>query len=207
MARADSNITATAPAASRRDFFSTATGLVAGGVALAAAVNVTAIAAAPQDDSELLRLEAEALQANAAATSYDDEIQRLYDIWHREWLWLEEEREAGRTDLTSDQIWEVVSESPQGKEHSRLGNLQDHQLERLDKLVTRIWQTPALTEEGRRAKVSVLLDCIMHNHWKEPDRRAGYDVDMARKLLFEFVGGEPAQRLRDRFSGLETASA
>ena len=31
------------------------------------------------------------------------------------------------------------------------------------------------------------------------DKDADYDVEMARKLLIEFIGGEPGEMLRDQF--------
>ncbi len=61
-----------------------------------------------------------------------------------------------------------------------------------------MWQTPAHTAEGRRAKVAVLFGCILGDEWQETDKRADWHVRQARNLLFEFVGGEPAERLRNQ---------
>jgi hypothetical protein len=60
-----------------------------------------------------------------------------------------------------------------------------------------MWTTPARTPEGRRAKVLVLLGCIMPGDWREVE--ADWGVKEARDLLIEFVGGEPAEQLRDQF--------
>jgi hypothetical protein len=36
--------------------------------------------------------------------------------------------------------------------------------------------------------------------WCEHDKAANWDIRMARDLLLEFVGGEPAKQLREQFS-------
>ena len=40
----------------------------------------------------------------------------------------------------------------------------------------------------------------MPSGWCEIDREADYEIEQARKLLFEFVGGEPGQELREQFA-------
>jgi hypothetical protein len=60
-----------------------------------------------------------------------------------------------------------------------------------------MWAIPARTPEGRRAKVLVLLGTIMPRDWREIE--ADWGVKEGRDLLIEFVGGEPAQQLRDQF--------
>jgi hypothetical protein len=46
----------------------------------------------------------------------------------------------------------------------------------------------------------VLLACVMGSEWTETDKDADYDIEMARKLLIEFIGGEPGEMLRDQFT-------
>jgi hypothetical protein len=36
--------------------------------------------------------------------------------------------------------------------------------------------------------------------WRENDRDADFPIKEARELMFELVGGEPAQQLRDQFA-------
>jgi hypothetical protein len=63
-----------------------------------------------------------------------------------------------------------------------------------------MWQIKAQTPEGRRAKVIVLLDYVMEeDEWRRVFD-CDFDVTRARDLLIEFVGGEPAERLRDQFA-------
>ena len=65
----------------------------------------------------------------------------------------------------------------------------------------------AHTPEGRRAKVEVLLTCIMPSDWRKSDDDADYEIEEARKLLIEFVGGEPGKRLQDQFAAEPIAAA
>jgi len=69
----------------------------------------------------------------------------------------------------------------------------------MDALIKQMWQTPARTAEGRRAKAAVLLFCMMGSDWQETDEGADWAVRHARSLLIEFVGGEPGERLREQF--------
>jgi hypothetical protein len=70
----------------------------------------------------------------------------------------------------------------------------------MDKLTKKMWATPAHTPEGRRAKLEVLLATIMPVGWRENDDDADYDIERARDLMFEFVGGKQAAQLRDQFA-------
>jgi hypothetical protein len=70
----------------------------------------------------------------------------------------------------------------------------------MDALIKQMFAIPAHTADGRRAKATVLLTCIMGSEWTETDKDADYDVEMARKLLIEFIGGEPGEMLRDQFT-------
>lgn len=65
----------------------------------------------------------------------------------------------------------------------------------------------AHTPDGRRAKVEVLLTCIMPSDWRESDDDADYEIEQARKLLIEFVGGEPGKQLQDQFATGSIAAA
>jgi hypothetical protein len=70
----------------------------------------------------------------------------------------------------------------------------------MDKLIKEMWPIPATTISGRRAKVEVLLVCILGDKWRVNDDEADYDIHMARRLLIEFVGGQPADILADQFA-------
>jgi hypothetical protein len=57
---------------------------------------------------------------------------------------------------------------------------------------------PALTPEGRRAKVLVAHN-LLPSDWRVAGN-ADCGIHETRQLLIEFVGGEPAEQLRDQFA-------
>ena len=156
MAQADSNNSIP----SRRRFLTVA--------AAASAVSATALAAAampvqqtPLDDSALLKLEEQIFEQHNLAMAHNDEIRRLSEIWGAESNRLYEEalsREVqAATYLTPDERWAVVTEMTECKEHDRLCGLQEIHVLKMEALVKQMWAIPALTPEGRRAKVLVAL--------------------------------------------------
>jgi len=40
----------------------------------------------------------------------------------------------------------------------------------------------------------------MTDDWREHDRELDWDIQMARDLMIEFIGGEPAEQLREQFA-------
>jgi hypothetical protein len=89
---------------------------------------------------------------------------------------------------------------PESKEHTRLVELQNLFYERMDALVKAMFATPGHTAEGRRAKATVLLGVIMGCDWQGVDAETDYPELMARRLLIEFIGGEPGEMLRGQFT-------
>ncbi len=83
-------------------------------------------------------------------------------------------------------------------EHERLERLQEAHFVKMSAIVKQMWATPALTPEGRRAKVFVALRMLPGN-WRELDEKADYGILETRQLLIEFIGGEPGAQLRDQF--------
>jgi hypothetical protein len=178
---------------------------------VASAVSATALAAAALpvhpactaslDDSELVKLEGLIFEQYEGACAFDDEILRLSEIWttesHR--LYQEAFSQAG-TYLTPKERWALVTDMPESREHSRLCRLQAPFYERMDALVKQMFATPAHTAEGRRAKVTVLLGCILGDDWRHVDAETDYPELMARKLLIELIGGEPGEMLRGQFA-------
>lgn len=77
--------------------------------------------------------------------------------------------------------------------------LQDPFYERMDALVKQMFAMPAHTAEGRRAKATVLLGCVLGDDWRRVDGETEYPERMARTMLIDFVGGEPGEMLRDQF--------
>ena len=69
----------------------------------------------------------------------------------------------------------------------------------MDAMVRKMWAIPALTPEGRRAKVLVALR-LLPDHWREVDDNADWAILQTRQLLIEFIGGEPGEQMRDQFS-------
>jgi len=182
----------------RRGFL---TSLAAGASVAAVAVIPKAIAA-PLYDSALLELEEKIFEQHAAAREYDDEIHRLGAIVQSEGKRLYDEALAeevrqGRY-LSPQERWDRVCVMPESQECDRLCELQSVHLLKMEGMVRTMWATPACTAEGRRAKVLVLLGCIMPVDWREIE--ADWGVKEARDLLIEFVGGEPAEQLRDQFA-------
>jgi hypothetical protein len=170
----------------------------------ALAAGSKATASMQPDDSALLKLEEQILEQYEAAHARDDEIYRVFEIWSDEVKRLDREAIVdllqGRSALTRNERWELVKAMPESKEHSRLVGLGEPFFTRMDALIKQMFAIPAHTADGRRAKAAVLLTCIMPSEWSETDKDADYDIEMARKLLIEFVGGEPAKMLRDQFA-------
>jgi hypothetical protein len=146
------------------------------------------------DDSTLLELEEQFFEQHELATSYNGEIIRLSEIWHAESDRLYREAQY----LTPEQRWAIVGDMPEAREHSRLGTLQEVHFAKMDALVKQMWAIPALTPEGRRAKVLVALR-MLPDDWRHVDERTDYGIRETRQLLIEFVGGEPGEQLRNQF--------
>ena len=94
----------------------------------------------------------------------------------------------------------VVTAMPEANEHTRVVALMRPHDEAIEETIKLMWATPAVTPEGKAAKVMVLLSSLMGDNWREHDGEAGVDVRYARDLMFELVGGEPVAQLRDQFS-------
>jgi hypothetical protein len=152
--------------------------------------------AVPDADAELLDLEEQIFAAYEAATAHDTEIARLNVILGDEAKRLYDECSY----LTQDERSDIVFAMPAAKEHDRLVSLADPHHDRMQELIEKMWAIPATTPEGRRAKFLVLLGCIMDSDWRQADEAAHWHIEMARKMIIEFIGGEPAKQLRDQFS-------
>lgn len=153
--------------------------------------------ASPLDDSALLKLEEQILEQHRLATAYDDEIIRLSNIWSDESRRIYAASLVGGSPLTPQERWDIVTAMPESIEHTRLCRLQDPFYAEMDALITKMVATPAHTADGRRAKVTVLLVCILGHEWMQADEQMDHPEQMARDLLIEFVGGEPGKVLRD----------
>jgi hypothetical protein len=194
--------TSQADATSRRRFLSQAAGVAAGCTVLAVATSQPIAAAsapaAQMNDSTLLKLEEQIFEQYEGAAQYDDEMYRLALIWHTESARRLEAAEGSC--LSQDERWKLATDMPECREHDRLAKLQDPFYERMDALVKEMFATPAHSAEGRRAKATVLLGCILGGNWRRTDDEMDYTEMMARRLLIEFVGGEPGEMLRDQFA-------
>ena len=186
---------------SRRRFLAVA---AASSAVSAGSLAVAAMPAAPQDDRKLLELEEQIFEQYNGACAFNDEIIRLSAIWpdKARQLYdeaLKKEWQAG-VYITADERWKRAMDTPECREHSRLCKLQEPFLARMDALIKQMYATPAHTAEGRHAKVMVLLGCILGEEWREHDDETDYPQLMGRRLLTEFVGGEPGEQLRDQFA-------
>jgi hypothetical protein len=180
----------------RRRFLSQAAGVAIGGAAVAAVA--TKAVALPLDDSALVKLEEQIFEQYEGAAQYDDEIDRLAMIWHAESKRRLEAAEGSC--LSQDERWKLATDMDACREHSRLAKLQDPFYARMDALVKQMFAIPAHTAEGRRAKATVLLGCILGDDWRRADEETEYPERMARSLLIEFIGGEPGEMLRGQFA-------
>jgi len=93
---------------------------------------------------------------------------------------------------------ERLDATPESQRYDYFDRLQDSHARRMEHLLEKMWAIPATTPEGREVKVWALLSCVLD--WREHDEVAQWDVKMARDLLFELVGGEPAKRMRNQFA-------
>jgi hypothetical protein len=173
MAKAARKTITCSPAdSSRRRFLTVA-------AAAASAVSATALAAAAMpvrqactiaDDSALVKLEELIFEQREGGAQYDDEIIRLQKIWTAEAKRLAVEVEAGRSTLTEDERWALALAMPEAKEYDRLAGLQKPFHDREDAYTEQMFATAARTPEGRRAKVLVLLSCVMGDRWCSVER-------------------------------------
>ena len=161
------NSTNTTGGVGRRAFLSVS----AGAAAAVAAVAVPKAVALPLDDSELVKLEEQIFEQYEGACAFNAEMDRLSEIWTDKSRQLYNEalsREAqGGVYLTPQERWALVTDMPECREHNRLDNLQRPFHDRMEALVKQMFAIPAHMAEGRRAKVSVLLGCILGDDWRQ----------------------------------------
>jgi len=184
---------------SRRRFLAVA---AASSAVSAGSLAVAAMPAAPQDDRKLLELEEQIFEQYNGACAFNDEILRLSKIWTDKRRQLYDEALSREADvhLTANERWVLFTDMPEYREHSRMCELQAPFYERMEALIKQMYATPAHTAEGRRAKFLVLLGVILGEDWQERDEETDYQQLMTRRLLIEFVGGEPGEQLRDQFA-------
>lgn len=182
----------------RRQFATWLAAATAGVGAAAVAAPVTTLAAAPHDDSPLLRLQEQILEAWEASHADDDDIQRLDNIRHDEYERLLQEEVTRGQFLSANERVEVVYSTPDGRELDRLVTLSEQHTVQMAALIDKMWAIPAKTELGRSAKVSVLLACILD--WRNPDEEMDWRELMARRLLVDLVGGDEAQSFREIYA-------
>ncbi|MCK1741227.1 hypothetical protein IVA80_10180 [Bradyrhizobium sp. 139] len=174
-------------------------------VSSAALVAAPATAVEIVDDSRILALEEQIFQEHELATSHDEEIIRLQiirlqNVYAGELKRLHDELDADMSSLTRDEIWQRVKALPESIEQTRLVKLTDPHHRKVEALISELWPIRAQTAEGRRAKFLVLLSCIMGNEWCLVDEPTDWHRRMARDLMIEMVGGEPAKQLQDQFA-------
>jgi hypothetical protein len=97
--------------------------------------------------------------------------------------------EAGRyaSDAELSIIWENV-----GKYATETGLEQGIEeisalMEQADSFIRTLWPIQAKTKEGRQAKVRALFHHVLPGNWLASDKDADWEIEMARKLLFEFA--------------------
>ncbi|WP_456802399.1 hypothetical protein [Bradyrhizobium sp. USDA 4474] len=162
------------------------------------AIPATSLAAAPGDDSALLRLEEEVFKHWHAANAHNDEIARLSESRSDVHRRLIEEASAAGRDLDERERWLQYYATPEGQELDRLVTLSDQNWSAMFGLVEKMWDIPAHAEAGRKAKAWVLIACVMD--WRDRDEEMDWRPLMARQLLIDLVGGDAAASMRDQFA-------
>jgi hypothetical protein len=190
-------------ATSRRRFLTNAAGVAAGGAVLAMATIPPALAAAApavtlgpagHPDAPLFELEEKIFEHKNVIDTLQLEAVAMADIWTKENHRLADLFEETGTWPNFAERMAIIDAMPEMKEYMRV------RLEAAEDLVQQMWQIKAKTPEGRRAKVIVLLGYVMEeDEWRRVFD-CDFDVTRARDLLIEFVGGKPAERLRDQFA-------
>jgi hypothetical protein len=151
------------------------------------------------EDSRLLELENEIFELKEEIEKFHPELSRLQEIWTDEMVRLSRAPLAGEIALSKEERHAAVQAIPECIEHNRLVLLQRPFIDRVHQLIDQMWSTPARTPEGKLAKLLVLPGYIMcDDNWREDNARADWDIRMARDLMIEFVGGEPAAQLREQ---------
>jgi hypothetical protein len=142
--------------------------------------------------------------AGAVTASVAAKDNRLRATWGKENHRLHDEVEVGRLSLTIAERNALIEAMPEYQGTMRLYDLKWSHLSKMDELIRQMWAIPALTPEGRAAKVWVLLACVMdpEQGWSDYDGhpRSDDSAEQARALLIEFVGGQPGQTLREQFA-------
>jgi hypothetical protein len=153
------------------------------------------------NDAELLELEEKIFDLIHAIDEFNPELSRLQEIWVNESKRLYEAALTGESRLSPSERSAIVSAMPECIEHTRLCNLQHPMDEEAARLAKQMWDIPATTPEGRRAKFFVLLAYFMPREWSEASNKdADCDIEYARRFMIEMVGGECAQQLREQFA-------
>jgi hypothetical protein len=185
-----------------RDFAQRQKANAAPSVAQAACtVTTSSLAAAAVDpDVALFLLENKIFEHKAVFEAVEPETDRLdsivCNVKHR----LHDECDATRSAPTFEEREAIVNAMPEFKEYMRLREVQELERARADDLVKQMWEIKAQTPEGRRAKLLVLLGYVMEGEEWRRSFDEPFDITLARDLMIEFVGGEPAAQLRDQFA-------
>jgi hypothetical protein len=177
------------------------------------AVNSAALVAAPisasaykdSDDTVLLDLVAQFWAADERATEYDEQIEPLFDVWNTEWARLRDERDAGTSSLSQKEIFEMVKQLPESREHNRLVKLTQPHHDEAARLLRKIWEMPTSTIKGRSEKFNILISYIWPHDWLKPDGIPDMEVQMTRDLLCEMIGGKESESWRQIFKRPEAA--
>lgn len=168
----------------------------------APAIAETATTTAADTDADILQLEEQIfaekeaidrLHEEIAANACDAEYKRLLDGMSTEGITPSQKK--------CKEIWNrAYREHPDSVELWRLRDIVNARHDSQERLIERMWEIPAHTAEGRRSKLMVLLANVMGEKWRVRDEDADWDVLMARKMIIEFIGGEPAEQLCDQFA-------
>jgi hypothetical protein len=152
-------------------------------------------------DARLIELEEKIFELIHAMDEFEPEMSRLQQVWTSESIRLYNEVQYGSSTLSAKDRSAIINAMPECIEHTRLCNLVQRQDDEAQLLVKQMWAIPAKTPEGRRAKFFVLLAYFMPEKWSEAsDIDADCDIEYARRLMIEMIGGEPAEQLRDQFA-------
>ena len=151
-------------------------------------------------DGGILELEERIFEHQETIDELEPEAIRLQNIWSDELIRLAQAAAIGECTLTAKERSAAVTAMPEAKEHARIVSLMEPHYAAQEDLIKQMWSTRARTSEGKRSKFIVLINQILPDEWREGDGVADLHIRMARDLIFELIGDEPAEQLRNQFS-------
>jgi hypothetical protein len=176
----------------RRSFLSASAGL-------AAIAAPAGFASAGNPDAEIINLSDQIVELNDRADVYYDEHCAAFEQWCQEMRYRARLADEAGRELIVREIERRGQETGAEiavDEHDKL-------IDAADPLIKKLWLIPAKTIEGKQAKVRALFRHVLCKDWLASDHDAEWDIEMTRKLLFEFAGMDGGELIETDAEGSE----